>query len=96
MRKDTETPKLNSSLDLNKSLLYKVLTSILSEIRGEKNTWYAGEHFRNDPREHPGERFLHFIENGGVTDVINRVKRENPSLIYTPGSLAKKGQRQLI
>lgn len=85
-------PRLKSSLSLDRSLLYIVLTKIVSEIKSEENTWFAGEHFRNDPREHPGERFLHFIENGGVDKVIKKVKEENPSLVYEPGSLVKKKQ----
>jgi len=62
------------------SLLYLALKKVLDEIRSDDNTYYAGEHFHNDPRKNQGERLLHYIESGCVGKAIDEFKDANPHL----------------
>ena len=63
------------------SLLYRVCLHVLSEVRSPENQWYAGEHFHNDPTEHPGERTIHYVRTGRAHKAINEFKDTHPELI---------------
>lgn len=64
------------------SLLFNILVGISKEIKSPENTHYAGEHFRNDPRDHPGERSLHYFKSGAHKRFIKKFTSEHPELIH--------------
>ena len=74
----SENTKKNSSFE--NSLLYRAYQHVLNEVRSPFNQWEAGKHFKNDPRDHPGERLLHYTKTGRVHQAIEEFKENHQEL----------------
>jgi hypothetical protein len=70
----------NIESSFKNSLLYRALKHISDEIRSDENTYYTGEHFHNDPRDHPGERMIHYVESGRMSEALQEFRDSHPEL----------------
>ncbi|NCS98803.1 hypothetical protein GW764_01305 [Candidatus Parcubacteria bacterium] len=82
MEEPAMSEKTTQNSTFRNSLLYGALKTVLDEIKSPENQWYAGEHFHNDPSNHPGERLLYYLKTGRVSKVFFEFKEKHPELVW--------------